>query len=98
MKAPGRRWPGACVRWPRTNNKEITVNPIGKMLFWVLSPVLVVLMAPPLLVGHVAIRLLIARMRRRSHDLPSAAPMRAGTARVMPRTWEARALTASSRS
>ncbi len=42
-------------------------------LFWLLSPVLVVLLAAPLFIGHVAVRLLIARMRRRPAPLPEAA-------------------------
>ena len=38
---------------------------VRSLLFWLLSPALVTLLAVPLLVGHVAVRLLIARMRRR---------------------------------
>jgi len=39
-------------------------------LFWLLWPVLVALLAGPLFVGHVAVRLLIARKRRRPTALP----------------------------
>ena len=39
-------------------------------LFWLLWPALVALLAGPLFVGHVAVRLLIARMRRRPAALP----------------------------
>jgi len=39
-------------------------------LFWLLWPALLALLAGPLFLGHVAVRLLIARMRRRPAALP----------------------------
>ena len=41
------------------------INRSGNVLFWVLAPALVPLLVVPLLMGHVAVRLLIARMRHR---------------------------------
>ena len=50
-------------------------------LFALLAPVLVVALAAPLVLGHVAIRLLIAQMRRRPRGLPQAAPEPAASVR-----------------
>ena len=55
------------------------VNRSGNVLFWVLAPALVPLLVAPLLVGHVVVRLLIARMRRRPERLQPAMPTRAVT-------------------
>ena len=49
-------------------------------LFALLAPVLVVALAAPLVLGHVAIRLLIAQMRRRPRELQRAAPEPVATA------------------
>ena len=48
------------------------VNRSGNVLFWVLAPALVPLLVAPLLMGHVVVRLLIARMRRRPDRLQAA--------------------------
>ena len=40
------------------------VNRSGNVLFWVLAPALIPLLVVPLVMGHVVVRLLIARMRR----------------------------------
>lgn len=58
------------------------------LLFWLLSPVLVALLAAPLFVGHVAVRLLIARMRRRPDDLQSSTRNRTVMARTTRATWK----------
>jgi hypothetical protein len=56
------------------DNKGVTVNAVNKssanVLFWVLAPALFPLLVAPLAMGHVVVRLMIARMRRR----PGAAP------------------------
>ena len=61
---------------------------IRKLLFWVLSPVLVALLAAPLFVGHVVVRLLIARIQRRSRDLRDTPPSRTDVVRTPETTWE----------
>jgi len=53
------------------------VNRSGNVLFWVLALALVPLLVAPLLVGHVVVRLLIARMRRRPEHRQAATPDRA---------------------
>ncbi len=55
------------------------VNRSGNVLFWVLAPALVPLLVAPLLIGHVVVRLLIARMRRQPERLLAATPNRAVT-------------------
>ena len=62
-------------------------NRSGNVLFWVLAPALVPLLVAPLLVGHVVVRLLIARMRRRPERLQAATPTRAITASTAPPSW-----------
>ena len=55
------------------DNKGVTVNFVnrssGNFLFWVLAPALFPLLVAPLVIGHVVVRLLIARMRRRPDPL-----------------------------
>ena len=65
------------------------VNRSGNVLFWVLAPALVPLLIVPLLMGHVVVRLLIARMRRRPDRLLPATPNRAITASTTRPTWRA---------
>jgi hypothetical protein len=71
------------------NDDEVTVrivNRIGNLLFWLLSPALIVLMAAPLFFGHVITRLLIARLRRRQGDVQEAkeAPRLPAPAQITP--------------
>src|SRR6476646_2080977 len=54
------------------------------LLFGLLAPVLVIAMAAPLVLGHVAVRLLLTRMRRAPRDLPPAAPAPAAAAPTTP--------------
>src|SRR5262245_50853423 len=58
-----------CLAWNDTRSSVKIVNTIGTLLFWLLSPALIVLMAGPLFIGHVVTRLLIARMPRRRGDV-----------------------------
>jgi len=58
---------------------------IRLLLFGLLAPVLVIAMAAPLMLGHVAVRLLLlTRMRRAPRDLPRAAPEPVAAVRTKP--------------
>ena len=52
----------------------------GNVLFWVLAPALFPLLVAPLAMGHVIVRLMIARMHRWPGRLRGAQPDRTATA------------------
>lgn len=60
------------------------MHKVRLFLFGLLAPVLVIALAAPLVIGHVAIRLLIARMRRAPRQLPRPAAEPAAPARTTP--------------
>jgi len=49
---------------------------IRKVLFWLTAPVLAAVLVAPLFVGHVVVRLLIARIQRRARDRQGSTPVR----------------------